>query len=234
MKPFPGLKIAEGLPTVSLQMLRPTLVLCCILCLCPAPSGAEAQVEQPEASVTATTAPAATDDSLDVLVASVRALGLGEGAFIIGSTLTEEQALQARGKLLADNYPGTIKFSSGEFGVVADEKTNLILAIFQRREEIYADDVKEMIGHLMTRFGEPTSMAHGKLIYWAYGNEGKVEEKTYRESKTTGILELLATVKFSSTLDLNPGLGNDNTEETGTIYYIITSDRLLNRYITTP
>ena len=88
-----------------------------------------------------------------------------------------------------------------------------------------------VIGHLMTRFGEPTSVAHGRLIYWAFDNVGKIEENTYRESKATGNIDILATVKFNSTLDLDQDLDN-NTEETGTIYYIITSDRLLSRYIT--
>ena len=127
-----------------------------------------------------------------------------------------------------------MKFPSGDAVVVADEKTHLILAIYQSREEVRADDVKQMVGHLVNRFGAPTTMAHGKLIYWAFGKTGKIDGEAYLEAKDTGVIDILATVKFNSTLDLNPGMDIDNMEETGTIYYIITSDRLLDSYISDP
>ena len=198
---------------MGLKMMKPAFVIVVFLCLYPAASEGE---------------------SIEGLAASVRELGLGEGAFVIGSHLTEDQFELARGNLLEDTYPGTIKFPDGDAVVVADEKTHLILAIYQSREEVGADDVKQMIGHLMNRFGEPTTMAHGKLIYWAFGKTGKITGETYLEAKATGKIDILATVKFNSTLDLNPGMDNDNTEDTGTIYYIITSDRLLDSYLTSP
>ncbi len=205
--------------------MEQTLVLWGILCLCPAPSWAGPQEVQSEFGTDA-------GEPIEFLASLVRELGLGEGSFVIGSYLTEEQNQQAQENLLSGTYPGTIKFASGDVVVVTDEKTNLVLAVYQRLEEVRTDDVKQMVGYLMTRFGEPTSMAHGKLIYWAFGAGGKIEESTYRESKDTGKIEILATVKFSSTLDLDQWTDNDNTEQTGTIYYIITSDRLLSRYIT--
>jgi len=198
---------------VGMRMMKPALVLLGLLCLWAA---------------------SAEGETIEQLASSVKDLGLGEGAFVIGSTLTADQMEQTRGNLLEDTYPGTIKFPSGDAVVVADEKTHLILAIYQRREEVGADDVKQMVGHLMNRFGEPTTMAHGKLIYWAFGKTGKIDEETYLEAKGTGVIEILATVKFNSTLDLNTGMDDDNMEETGTIYYIITSDRLLDSYISDP
>lgn len=193
-------------------MMKPMLVLMGLLFLVAAPAEGE---------------------SIEQLASSVKELGLGEGAFVIGSRLTEDQFGQARENLLADTYPGTIKFPSGDSVVVADEKTHLILAIYQSREEVGADDVKQMVGRLMNMFGEPTTTAHGKLIYWAFGKAGKIDENAFLEAKATGEIDILATVKFNSTLDLNPVMDN-NMEETGTIYYIITSDRLLDSYITTP
>ncbi len=198
---------------MSLPWMKSTLVLWAVLCFCPA---------------------SAEGETLEQLASSVKDLGLGEGAFVIGSTLTADQMEQARENLLEDTYPGTIKFPSGDAVVVADEKTHLVLAIYQRREEVGAGDVKQMVGHLMNRFGEPTTMAHGKLIYWAFGKTGKIDEETYLEAKGTGVIEILATVKFNSTLDLNTGMDDDNMEEMGTIYYIITSDRLLDSYISDP
>jgi hypothetical protein len=198
---------------MSLPWVKSTFVLWAVLCFFPAPVEGE---------------------TIEQLASSVKDLGLGEGAYVIGSYLTEDQIEQNRGNLLSDTYPGTMKFPSGDAVVVADEKTHLILAIYESREEVRAGDVKQMVGHLMNRFGEPTTMAHGKLIYWAFGKTGKIDEETYLEAKGTGKIDILATVKFNSTLDLNPGMDNDNLEETGTIYYIITSDRLLDRYITYP
>jgi len=88
-----------------------------------------------------------------------------------------------------------------------------------------------MVGILMARFGEPTATAHGQLIYWAFDESGKIADAVYEEAKAAGSIEVLATVKFNSTLDLIKVMDNQDTEETGTIYYIITSDRLLDRYV---
>lgn len=179
-------------------------------------------------------APVAAAGSMSELAASVRELGLGEGDFVVGARLSDGQFEQARNGRMDDAYPGTIKFPCEDFVVVADERTRLILALYQSREEVRAGAVQEMVGRLMTRFGEPTTTAHGTLIYWAYGPQGKIDAETYAGAKTTGNIEILATVKFNSTLALSPGLGHDNPEETGNIYYIIASDRLLNSYLTSP
>ncbi len=168
------------------------------------------------------------------LAAAVLQLEMGEGGFLIGAPLTADQLQQARDGLLDDAYPGTIKFASGAVFVVADEKTNMVLAVFQRREEVRVDDVKQMVGQLMARYGEPTTMAHDTLIYWAYGSGGRIDEDAYSDAKTAGKIDILATVKFSSSLKLSPGMSNENSEETGTIYYIITSDQLLERFVSNP
>jgi hypothetical protein len=202
-------------------------VLWIFLCLCPAFSGAGQQDVPPVPDGDA-------EGPINVLAAEVKALGLGDGAFVIGSHLTAEQIEQALANPLDDAYRGTIKFSSGDAVVVADSTSHLVLAVYQRREDARAEDVKKMVGHLMNRFGEPTTMAHGQLLYWAFDKSGKIEGDTYAEAKSDGAIDILATVKFNSTLAVNPGMDNENTEETGTIYYIITSDRLLNRFITGP
>ncbi|MEN8006654.1 MAG: hypothetical protein ABFS42_06530 [Candidatus Krumholzibacteriota bacterium] len=208
-------------------MMKPTLVLWGILCLFSPP--AEAWGKDARDGL-----PAAGDESVEQLAAAVKDLELGEGAFVIGARLTAEQVAAAGGNLIADTYPGTIKFPAGDAVVVADEKTHLILALYQRREDVGANEVQEMVGGLMARFGEPTTVAHDKLIYWAYDQGGKIAGDAFLEAKATGAIDILATVKFNSTLDLDQGPDNDNMEETGTIYYIITSNRLLNSYIADP
>ena len=68
-------------------------------------------------------------DSMVRLAESVRRLGLGEGVFVIGSYLTEDQVEEARVDFLPDTYPGTIKFPSGDVVVVADEETQAGMAL---------------------------------------------------------------------------------------------------------
>ena len=203
---------------------RPRAVLLIgLFILCPALLGAG----QPEDD-------ASGGEPLDTLAASVRELELGEGGFVIGEHLTGAQTEAALTNLLEDAYPGTIKFAAGEVSVVADETSHLVLAIFRHREEVPAADVAQMAGGLMARFGEPTTMAHGKLIYWAYGPSGKIGGVAYDDAKATGEIDILATVKFSSSIELNSDLDESSTEETATIYYIITSDRLLNQFVNQP
>ena len=139
--------------------------------------------------------------------------------------------MRAREHLHADSYSGTIKFSAGDVAVVADENTHLILALYQRQEEAHADDVTRMVGSLMARFGEPTTIAHDKIIYWAWGPSGKIDGEAFEKGKASGQIDILATVKFNSSIAVTPGMNNDNTEESATIYFIITSDRLLERYV---
>ena len=69
------------------------------------------------------------------------------------------------------------------------------------------------------------------MIYWAWGRNGRIEDEAFQAAKETGELDVLATVKFNSTLIVTPGMTNENTEDVGTIYYIIASDRLLEAYV---
>ncbi len=165
------------------------------------------------------------------LVARVRALGLGIGEYRIGSRLSSDQMLRARENALPEAYPGTIKFASGEVRIVVDAESGLVLAIYERREEAQAADVRRMIGYLMGTFGEPTIMAHDKLVYWAFDQAGRIDQATYEQARAVGGMEILATVKFSSDLVVQPGLNDEDMAETGTIYYIIASDRLLDSFV---
>ncbi len=171
------------------------------------------------------------DAAVTQLAQSVEILQLGDGMYIIGSYLTEDQINQAQKALVPDSFPGTFKFSEDDFFVVADKATNLVLAVYKQKEEAEAEEIKQMVGHLMASYGIPTTMAHGKIIYWAFDKNGKIDEQQYNESKALGNIDIIATVKFNSSLDLSPGMSNENTEETGSIYYIITSDLLLEKYM---
>lgn len=174
------------------------------------------------------------EDDLASLVAAVRALDLGEGGYRLGAVLTEDQLPADPADYHGDAYPGTIKFSTGDLGIVADEATRLTLAIFQRHEDVVASRIRQQVAHLMDTFGEPTTSAHGKLVYWAYGPEGPIDNATYQAAKDEGALDVLATVKIHSTLSFDDISNDPETEEAGTVYYIITSDRLLKHHVTQP
>ena len=132
--------------------------------------------------------------------------------------------------LHGDAYPGTYKFSDGELSIVASKKDDTVLALYQRREDTGIDQARKMISGLMGLFGEPTTMAHDQLIYWAYGEQGKISEEQYQQLRDKGErFTVLATVKFNSTLAITAE--SPDQDQTGTSYFIITSDPLLEDFV---
>ncbi len=95
----------------------------------------------------------------------------------------------------------------------------------------------------MTNFSAPTTIAHGKMLYWAFNKHGAVSEDdfiTSKKIKQTKDLGIIATVKFSSELDITPDLTvkqedmeekNEEQTPTGAIYFIITSDLLVKEFM---
>ncbi len=172
-----------------------------------------------------------TGPSLTGLAKEVSGLKLGFGPYAIGKTLTAEQRTMAQKHLLADSYQGTYKFQDGDINVVVTADSHLVLAIYKHLAEVDRAGVKAGVAQLMDEFGEPTTMAHDRLIYWAYGKKGKISEEDLQNAKKTGELSVLATVKFSSTTDIM----NDNDKqeapaESSTIYTLISSPLLLERF----
>ena len=164
------------------------------------------------------------------LAAKVASLELGMNDYTIGSKLTPVQKKIALENILKDAYEGTYKFKDGDLFVIAARNDNTILAIYQRNDEADMDKAKLMVSSLMLLYGEPTTMAHDKLIYWAYGGEGKISEETYNKLRDNSeAMGILATVKFNSSFEItgeNPVQG-----ETGTNYFIISSDPLTQEFI---
>ena len=164
------------------------------------------------------------------LATEVASLELGMNGYTIGTKLSAEQKKISSTNLLNDAYEGTYKFSDGELNIVVAQQNDTVLAIYQRKEEAGVDQTRKMISGLMGMYGEPTAMAHDKLIYWAYNEAGKIPEESYENSRKEGAkLEVLATVKFNSTFSI----ADENTaeQENGTIYFIISSDRLTEEFM---
>ena len=164
------------------------------------------------------------------LAARVAALKVGINGYIIGARLTAAQKETAAAGISNDSYAGTYKFQDGDIFIVAASNDDTILAVFQRIEAADMDQAKVMVSGLMGLFGEPTTMAHDKLIYWAYTDEGKINEEAFNKLKEENkTVNILATVKFNSTF---PITGDDpDSAETGINYFIISSAPLSRDFI---
>ena len=181
-----------------------------------------------------------TGQAVAGLLEDVQALNLGVRGYVIGAKLTGQQQEFAQKHLLANPHEGTYKFQDQEINVVVDEKTQRILAIYKRIEKADRNQLKAMVMELMDRFSEPTTMAHDKIIYWAFNKKGAVPEVEFERAKEAGKtpeLGIIATVKLNSTMKITPDPNEKGDKdpaqpsETGTIYYVITSDPLVQEFL---
>jgi len=152
-------------------------------------------------------------------------LRLGLDGYVVGALLDQTQSSWAQENLVADPYPGTYKFQDGDVFVVADNNTDMVLAIYRQFDSLSAKKLQDLVSDLMLEFGEPTTMAHDKIIYWAFGKKGRITEDTYLDSKKSGNLEVMATVKLNSTEKFQVvTLGDQQTAEA---YLLISSEPIL-------
>jgi len=164
------------------------------------------------------------------LTAQVASYRLGMNTYFIGSKLSADQKKAAAANMVEDSYEGTYKFQDNDLFVVVSREDDSVLALYKRNEKANMVEAKMMISGLMGLFAEPTTMAHDKIIYWAYDDHGKIPEEVYSQSRKEGKeLDILATVKFSSTFEITAE--DTDPEETGTIYFIITSDPLVRKFV---
>lgn len=177
------------------------------------------------------------------LQSSVANLKLGLGKYILATQLTADQVIFASKNKVDKAYQGTYKFRDGDIFVVVDTSTDMILALYKKEDNAAKSQMKAMVSELMDTFGEPTTMAHEKMIYWVYSRQGKIEDELYnkaRKAGTTSELGIIASVKFSSSVDITPDsqIGSDDVQEKSepaksTIYFILTSDPLIKRFMGT-
>ena len=164
------------------------------------------------------------------LASKVASIKLGMNGYIIGTQLSEEQKKSALSNVLEDSYEGTYKFHDGEVIIVVENEQDLVLAVYQRDEKATLEQAGKMISGLMSQYGEPTTMAHEKLVYWAYNDQGKIPEDTFRDlRKKNEKFDVLATVKFNSTFEITAEKPDE--KETGIVYFIISSDPLIQQFL---
>ena len=184
----------------------------------------------------------AATDAAGAVADRVAALGLGFGRYVLGVPLTPEQWDSAQQKLFATSYPGTVRFPAGdgELVVVAeDAPPHRVLAIYQRREDADRSALRRTVSSLMDRFGEPTTVAHDRMIYWAYDNAGKIsQERLEAVRRGDATISVLATVKLHTDLPLGgqqPATGPEketsDKAQSGAVYFILSSPVLSGQMV---
>jgi len=178
----------------------------------------------------------------------VAGLELGLGSYVIGKKMTTEQLEKSTKNNDYKAYPGTVKFKDGDIFVIADAQSDVVIAVYKRNKKANKNDFKVTISELMMLYGEPTAEAHGKTIYWNYGEDGLISEELYRTVKSQGMLNtlvILATVKFTSSENIETitdmiemmNKKNQQSEEvqksdiTSDNYVMIQSDLLTQKYM---
>lgn len=164
----------------------------------------------------------------------VAALHLGFGEYYLGQTLGGQLKEKAEKNAISKTIKGSYKFQDGELYIVADKATDMVLGIYKENTMASQDDMKKMVGELMMQFEEPTTMAHDKMIYWAFGKNGHISEELFDESRSTGGESVLATVKFSSSRAIVPSPAPETKEkedvaakeEPASIYVMVSSNPL--------
>jgi hypothetical protein len=176
---------------------------------------------------------------LKKISAEVASLNLGFKNYILGDTLTPEQKEIAQKNNISKTLKGTYKFHDDGVYIVAKADDDTVLGIYKNFPQASREEVKTIIGDLMMKFTEPTTMAHDKIIYWAFSKGGKITSDEYDFSKSTGDTDMIATVKLQSSVSIlpdpeKPDTTNSETDDFnkeveaagGSLYVIISSNSM--------
>lgn len=179
---------------------------------------------------------ASAEEELRGVMADVRALQLGFGDYVLARQLSVKQQEVARSNAIAKTIEGTVKFRDGDVYVVAKKDDFTVIGIYRQMEDADRSQVKQLIGELMMKFGEPTTMAHDKILYWAFAKNGKVAEDEYNFSKQTGEARMIATVKFQSSRFITPDTQEESekkvgAEEKSSVYVVISSNPISSIFL---
>lgn len=168
---------------------------------------------------------ACSSDNLTALLDRVENLNISRQGYTLGKKLSREQEETARKNAVPATDHRTRKFRDGNLYVVTEGKSNRVVVLYEQHEAATRELIQNLVGSLTLEFGEPTVMAHEKTLYWIYGPKGKLPREQYQKAKKEeGNLNVLATVKLSSTLKIlqnRPNSGEDS------VYYIISSEPVL-------
>lgn len=168
---------------------------------------------------------ACSSDNLSNLLGQVERLNISRGGYTLGKALTDRQRATALKHPVEAANPWTFKFKDRDLYVVADKATDRVVILYERYEATTIKKVQALVGSLYLDFGDPTVMAHDKIVYWVFGPEGKLTREQYKKTKQTGgKLNILATVKLNSSIKI---MGDSTRSDESSVYYIISSEPVL-------
>ena len=168
---------------------------------------------------------ACSSDNLSNLLGQVETLDISRGGYTLGKKLTEGQRATALKHPVEAANPWTFKFKDGDLYVVADKATDRAVIIYERYEATTIKKVRALVGSLYLDFGDPTVMAHDKIVYWAFSPKGKLTREQYEKAKQADEkLNILATVKLNSSMKI---VGDNAQSGESSVYYIISSEPVL-------
>lgn len=145
--------------------------------------------------------------------------------YTLGSPLNNFQKKTALQNQLPSTTLGTYRFRDKNMNIVAEDKKDRVLIIFETVENASKKSVQDIIGSLILAFKDPTVYAHDKIIYWAYGQKGKYSRSEFDDSKDRQEpLDIIATVKLQSEVPITE---KGQEDISGNLYYIISSERIL-------
>jgi len=164
-------------------------------------------------------------NDLDRLFNQVEKLKIERHGYVLGKKLTRKQIKIASANPVEATAEDTFKFKDKNLFVVAQKKTDRILVLYEQFEAEDQKKIQGLVGDLYMNFDDPTVLAHDKVVYWAYDDNGKITTQSFDSAKKDKKkLNILATIKFISDIKIM-----EKIEEsvTGQAYYIISSDPIL-------
>lgn len=169
-----------------------------------------------------------TTDTVADIYEQVESLKIRWHGYTLGAKLSDSQKKIAEKNPLSSTVSGTYKFRDQELNIVADSKTDRVLIVFELIENASQQKVRDMLGSLVIVFNDPTVSAHDKIVYWAYGENGKYSATQFEDAKDNKEhLSIIATVKLQSEVPIMVEKRQDKVS--GRVYYIITSENLLRK-----
>ncbi len=165
----------------------------------------------------------------DELIKTVSKLQVGLNEYVIGQRLTSEQINLSNTNAIIKSYVGTKKFKDGDLYIIVEIQSNIVLAVYKQFTNISPDKLTKLLNCLITNHGEPTAMAHEKIIYWAYGTRGKISEKILEKSRKDGNLEVLVSVKLNSNEEFRALTSGEKKESE--VYVMISSEPILQEFV---
>lgn len=173
----------------------------------------------------------------------VASLNIGLKGYILGKKLDKIQLEIAKKNAIKKAVEGTYKFSDGELFIIVSKTDDTVLVIYKNFDKIDNKKAKSILGDSVLNFGEPTAIAHDKLVYWSYDKSGKKiseeELKIFKDKirgKSTTLAETLkksandakyepyATIKFSCSKEI---MNRDVVYTNANAYMIYSSNKLI-------